>query len=505
MTINGLPGWAGHGCRIIVGSLTVGMPSLNRCTEMGLAMRVEEKSGSIERRVVVGMVTDAGVLGRIAPKWDRDEGMFASKWANLVGGWCCKYFEKYGKAPGNAIQGIYESWATSKQRDEDTTALVEKFLKAISGEYEAQKENANTEYTLDQAGELFNKVKMTKLAETIQGHLDLGKPEDARKLIEGFGKVELGAGAGVDIMSDEAAWQTAFEHSSEPIIQYPGALGEFFGDSLGRDCFVAFMAKEKGGKTFWMMDLAFRAMCQRRRVAFFQVGDLSQSQIMHRWGIRAAKHPRKPGRVRIPIAIERGDEDHFAKVPEYKEKVFETGLTWKQAYNACQEITKRTIKSDESYCRVSVHPSDTINVHGIRGIIAGWERAGWVPDVVIVDYADILAPPLGAEEGRHQINKTWMQLRSLSTQLHCLVVTATQADAASYTADTLGRRNFSEDKRKYAHVTATIGINATDEEKEAGISRLNFLVLREEEFIERRCVHVGGSLGIANPAIVSCK
>ena len=121
--------------------------------------------------------------------------------------------------------------------------------------------------------------------------------------------------------------------------------------------------------------------------------------------------------------------------------------------------------------------------------------------MIVIDYADILAPPHGVADTRDQINSTWKQLRALSQSTHSLVVTATQADANSYNANTIGRSNFSEDKRKLAHVTGLVGLNANSDEKECGILRLNWIVLRESAFTETQCVHVAGCLEIGNPAI----
>ena len=82
-------------------------------------------------------------------------------------------------------------------------------------------------------------------------------------------------------------------------------------------------------------------------------------------------------------------------------------------------------------------------------------------------------------------------------------MTATQADAASYKQDTIDSSNFSEDKRKLAHVTGMVGINSSEAEKEFGLQRLNWIVLRESDFNSSRCVHVAGCLDVGNPAILS--
>jgi hypothetical protein len=95
-------------------------------------------------------------------------------------------------------------------------------------------------------------------------------------------------------------------------------------------------------------------------------------------------------------------------------------------------------------------------------------------------------------------------MRALSQEIDCLVVTATQANAASYKSELMGRWNFSEDKRKLAHCTGMIGINATVKEQDRGIQRLNWIVLREGEFSYTKCVNVANCLAISNPAIRSC-
>ena len=139
----------------------------------------------------------------------------------------------------------------------------------------------------------------------------------------------------------------------------------------------------------------------------------------------------------------------------------------------------------------------------IREIVVGWGREEGIPDIVVIDYADILKMDVPGLDKRDQINGTWKQLRALSQSLHCLVVTATQSDASSYKMETIQMGNFSEDKRKHAHVTGTVGLNQTKEENRLGVMRLNWIVAREHQFNSYKCGHVAGCLDIANPDIKS--
>ena len=108
-------------------------------------------------------------------------------------------------------------------------------------------------------------------------------------------------------------------------------------------------------------------------------------------------------------------------------------------------------------------------------------------------------------EERHRQNKIWKQLRSLSQERHCLVVTATQADAKSYESGLLHMKNFSEDKRKYGHVTAMYGLNQDKDgrEKNIGLMRINEIVLREGDYNTSKTVTVLQNLRRGRPFLGS--
>ncbi len=462
-------------------------------------MRLERHQGTDERKILIGMVVDTHVLGHISERWN-PPGLFSSRWSNLIGGWCVRFYQKYKKAPNRQIEDIFRNWAR-KSSEENTIDLIEQFLDGLSDEYEETRREINSDYLIDLASLYFNRVKIQNTIESLQTLLDSGEVEQAIELVNEYHPLEIGIGAGIDVLQDEAAIQSAFQEKSEPLMSYPGALGDFFSGTLERDSFIAFMGPEKRGKSFWLQDVAFRAILQRRKVAFFEVGDMSQNQVMRRFMVRASHHPIGPCTIRYPknISVHEGT----AKL-RTKTKKFKQGLSWIQAKKSCQILQRKRIRSQQSYFRLSVHPNSSLSVQGLEGILLKWEMDEWVPDVIIIDYADILNMSYPNMDMRHRINETWKELRALSQKWHCLLVTATQTDAASYSADLLSMKHFSEDKRKLSHITGMIGLNATPEEKDLGVMRLNWVARREGHFSERRCVYVAGCLALANPAIKSC-
>lgn len=463
-------------------------------------MEVIKLDGSIEKQIVTGMIIDDVVLGSISSKWDKEEGLFSVKWANVVAGWCIRYYDKYGKAPDHNIQNIFETWA-AKNKNPETIELIESFLVGLSKKSKKIKKNFNAQLILDTAKEYFNKVQAERFLKQAENVLETEGTTKFFNTLQEIKQIEIGVGSTHSVFSDESVARKTFaENVREPLIKWPGEAGLFYGNIFERDSFVSFMGPEKSGKTFHLLDVAFRAVMQGRNVAFFEVGDLSVNQINMRFYTRVAKHPVKPGKVSIPTGLE--IIQGMLKVPT-QEKDYKVGLSFEKAWEASKHLLGGKKKDP---LRVSVHPNNSISVTGVKSILNDWKQKDkWVPDIIVIDYADILAPINGGEESRHQINSTWKGLRALSQEYHACVVTATQTNAASYDTESLTRGNFSEDKRKNAHITAMIGINQSAHEKPLGLQRMNIIQLREDYFSPDEELLIAGCFALANPMIRSLK
>jgi hypothetical protein len=425
--------------------------------------------------------------------------MFRSSWADLVGQWCVDYNQRYEKAPGPNIQSAFESWA-GDTRNQDVVEIVRQFLQGLSQQYRRLRRNSNSDYVIDMAGKYFNRVQLERLSDTIQADLTTGKVNKAIQRVTGYHRVEMGTGQWIDVLGDKEAIRESLDlQEHESLIKYRDGLGEFFGNRLERDGFIAVMGPDKRGKSFWLLDMAFTALLQRRRVAFFECGDLSQNQIMRRFMIRVSRHPVRPSRVKYPTSI-RPDGNGSAIIP-YQRRNYREGLTWQKAYKRCRRLTEG--QHINSLLRLSCHANDTLTVDHIQHLLNEWKQDDWIPDVIVIDYADILNMNYPGLEGRERIGHTWKQMRKLSQEQHCLVITATQTDSAAYDATIVSRKHFSDDKRKNAHVTGMIGLNQTPDEKEIGLMRLNWVVLREGWFSEKRCCYVATCFELANMSLRS--
>ncbi len=466
-------------------------------------MHLKEFKDKRGRRALTCAIMATRFLSSMTQSW-KPEGLFLSDWENLVASWCVDYYKNYNKAPRKNIQGIYQNWE-SKNENPDTSEIVQKFLTSLSDEFEETNGKINSKYEIEQAKPYFLENETKQLITKLQGAIDTKKHVNIEPYIKEFRAPNLGTDSeDIHLFNDPKTWGCMFQEKEDVLIKYPGALGQFYGHVLSRGNFISFVGPEKRGKSYQLLDIAFRALKDRRRVALFEAGDMTREQVSRRFAVRVCEHPwtarvgDKAVRIPTKMAINKGIPEVEFETKEFPERLqlsmLEKGF----------EKFRETIKSSKTLFKLRVHPASSLSISHLRNTVEMWARDGWVADVVVVDYADLLSQSWGKAEIRDKINEIWIGLRALSQTMNCLVVTATQANRASYNIKTIGMEHTSEDKRKIAHVTGMIGINCTKEEKKFGVLRLNWMALREDDFHPEHCVHIAGCLSLANPTMISC-
>ena len=120
---------------------------------------------------------------------------------------------------------------------------------------------------------------------------------------------------------------------------------------------------------------------------------------------------------------------------------------------------------------------------------------GFTPDLLVLDYADILKPESGKER-RHQIDETWQSLRGLGQDRSIAVVTASHTNKATFDRD-IRQSDLSEDNRKLNHVTLAIALNQSEDDEEKNIQRLSVIadrykkVNKTREAVVLQCLDIG--------------
>ena len=460
-------------------------------------MKISTYDGSKLRMILIGMITDSKVCSRICTEMAKKGGpRFRIKYADIIAGWCRRHLEDYGEPPGALIEDIFNDWAATTRSDDKVIEQIANILDYLSEQHEIT--DSNADFILDSASQYFNETRLKEVAEDLDDRLEDGDWEEAYQIVEGTTRVELGYTTVMRPLEDHTVWSELLdEERVTPIFEYPGALGDLVGDSFVRGTLYAFMGVDKAGKSFYLQDAVWRAIKRRHKVAYFEVGDLGKEEVIRRLGQRILRQPLTEQRVDWPTG-QWEEEDPEEPV---RKKVRKDGLSVASALKLARRYTR-----GHHLLKLSCHPNSSINVNGIEGYLQDWAREEmWLPDMVVIDYADILAPPSGFQDTKDQIDETWKALRRMSQKFNCLVLTATQTGAQAYRkkATSLGRGDFSGRKTKNAHVNGMLGINATPEDRQHCVTRVNWVVRRSGA--ESGQVLVAGCPAVAMPIVYSRK
>ncbi|MCK9429597.1 MAG: hypothetical protein M0R17_06295 [Candidatus Omnitrophica bacterium] len=510
----------------------------------------------IERKIIISLITQTEYLRQLESEWNPE--FIESATARLISNWCWEYFKKYRVAPVRDIETIYIQ-KLKEGNIEKTLALEieQEILPSLSNEFEQGK--INVTYILAQTKKYFKERLLTLHSEAITAMLVKHKVDEAIKLAENFKSLKENDNENeLDLSEPEVLnkIESAFDTTYQNVIHFPGALGEFWNDQLVRGAFVSILSPEKRGKTFQLLELMMQAYKQKQKVALFQAGDMTENQQLIRICIYLARKSNLEkycGQQYIPVqdCIKNQCNTCNKKIRECKFGIFtkpETEIRktvtkqelieaykdnplYKPCYNCVdwsrnkwgavwlKEIfIKSPLNTREAKIKVKrffikvkrkikliTYPNGTLTIEKVKEKLRKWREQGFIADVILIDYADLLAYSGFLKEFRHQQNAIWQGLRAISQEENCLVVAPTQSDAMSYNKDRLEMTNFSEDKRKYGHVTAMYGLNQdqTGREKELGIMRINKIVIREGDFHSSQEVYVLQRLQIGRPFLGS--
>ena len=111
----------------------------------------------------------------------------------------------------------------------------------------------------------------------------------------------------------------------------------------------------------------------------------------------------------------------------------------------------------------------------------GSERAPIKFDLVVVDYADIMAPNYRTEDAIENSKTVYIDLRAIAFDEDVAMLTATQTNRAGYVATVAKAEHVAEDFNKIRTVDLMISINKTEEEAKRNEARLYFAASRNQE------------------------
>lgn len=165
------------------------------------------------------------------------------------------------------------------------------------------------------------------------------------------------------------------------------------------------------------------------------------------------------------------DEDDIAER-------YDSTLTQIPVTNLSTHITEFARKSkylhDKHKGRLQIkhYPTGSASVNTIKQHLRQMEATGWVPDLVIVDYGDLLKPLTSYSDEYADLGATFMALRGLAGELGVPLWSATQSNRVGIVSDVIDIEHIGDSIKKAQISDIIIALCASREEIQRGVIRL---------------------------------
>jgi replicative DNA helicase len=448
----------------------------------------EKIDASRERQIILYSIVSTEFLKEIYPIAKPE--LFKTPYAQTVWRWCSKYFSEFNSAPNKDIQDIYISHKMEIQDDDEEEAIAT-FLQSLS---RMEEQTNNIPFLIKQAEEWLNLRSLELLKDSLADAIQRKDIVSGQQAIAEYAKIDRVKIDSLSVLSDVDDSISAFIDENKTLFSFPGAVGAVIGH-IQRTDFMAFAGFMKSGKSLWLWEVAKMAMFNSKQVLFISL-EMPKSQMLRRIWSNLFKRPKKyPTKARIPYFVEEDtiNEDEVKWSVAYEEKDVEPIIPSRERFDSWIAQYKKYFGGGD--VRITSMPSRSVTVRDIESYISNLEYyEGWIPDVVVIDYADLIRSDLKGDT-RHKLDDIWANLRRVALEREIAVISATQTDRSTSKKD-IEADNISEDIRKLAHATKVIAINSTKQDKAKGIYRVEQLVDRDdspcfEQAIVLSCLDIG--------------
>mgnify|MGYP001412023339 FL=1 len=140
-----------------------------------------------------------------------------------------------------------------------------------------------------------------------------------------------------------------------------------------------------------------------------------------------------------------------------------------------QEEVQKVIDGLTGKLIIKYYPTRSASVNTLAAHLKQMEIQEIKPDVVIVDYADILKPTAFYKEKRHATGETYENLRGMAGEFDIPIWTASQANRSSLEEDIIDASKVSEDYSKVMTADFVMSVSRKVEDKIANTGRVHVI------------------------------
>ena len=135
-----------------------------------------------------------------------------------------------------------------------------------------------------------------------------------------------------------------------------------------------------------------------------------------------------------------------------------------------KEDVYEQVKNIDGKLIVKEYPTKSATTNTIKAHLSKLLKRGIKPDMILVDYADLLKPVTVRKEKRNELESIYEELRAISQEFACPIWTASQTNRSGLNAEVITMEQISEAFNKcfVADLIFTISRTITDKQKNQG-------------------------------------
>ena len=147
-----------------------------------------------------------------------------------------------------------------------------------------------------------------------------------------------------------------------------------------------------------------------------------------------------------------------------------TGVKLKDL-NVFKDNILEVVKDIEGTLIVKEYPTRSISTTAIKNHLSKLKMRGVEPDIIIVDYADLINPKKSYGEKRHDLESIYEELRGIAQEHKCPIWTVSQTNRTGYNAELVTMESISEAFSKCFVADFIFTLSRTTEDKNNNTGR----------------------------------
>ena len=140
-----------------------------------------------------------------------------------------------------------------------------------------------------------------------------------------------------------------------------------------------------------------------------------------------------------------------------------------------QQVVRKSLEKITGKLLIKYFPTRSASVQTINAHLKQVELSGLKPDIVIVDYADIMRDISGGKELRHQLGNIYEDLRGLAGEMDIPIWTASQANRSSLDEDVIDASKVAEAYSKVMTSDFVLSVSRKIEDKVGNTARFHVI------------------------------